>query len=105
MLNGPEPYTSLASALDGLEVDLLERDYAAVLGELAADAAGLAQSFHLSHHPVAGSVDLRIEGADGLTLDPEVVGSWRYDPETNYVELLEFPPPHGSTVVVSYVGR
>lgn len=101
-------YSETTHDIGGILWDITSDDWAGLLDQLGAQAAGLKREYFLSEIPVPETVEVGILTASGGTLEFEraegdpPVGDWTYSTTRNSITFLEFTPEALSQVVISY---
>ncbi|MBS2023834.1 MAG: hypothetical protein JST92_15630 [Deltaproteobacteria bacterium] len=94
--------TKVAQATGGIATSICDADYTPALAKLGLQASGLRSDFPLSRAPLAGAVDVRVDGAEVA----QGAGTWSYVKCENHLpaNVVRFvtPPVPGSKVTVSY---
>jgi hypothetical protein len=101
-------YINTTHEIGGIVWDIARDDWADLLDQLGAQAAGLKREYFLSQLPVPETVEVRVEDPTGVTFyfaeaigDPPI-GDYTYDPSRNSITFLEFVPESLSKVIISY---
>ncbi|MEQ1570528.1 MAG: hypothetical protein ABMA64_33155 [Myxococcota bacterium] len=101
-------YLRATEEIGGIVWDLGNSDWAGLLDQLGAQAAGLKREYFLSSLPVASTIEVHVvtpEGAE-LSFDEAVgdppVGDWIYDPQRNSITFQEYVPTSLSKIQISY---
>lgn len=96
-------YTELARRTGGLVRSICAADWQGALEDIAAHAAGLRIEIELRSTPVAGSLEVSVDGVSVPATDASGQVTWTYDPSTNAVRFdAAAVPPAGAEVVVRY---
>jgi hypothetical protein len=101
-------YINTANEIGGIVWDIERDDWAALLDQLGAQAAGLKREYYLSQLPVPDTITVKVHETNGATLeffeasgDP-LEGDWTYDEVRNSITFLEYVPGAGARVVIDY---
>jgi len=101
-------YLSVVREVGGIEWDITSDDWARLLDELGAQAAGLSREYYLSQVPIVESLEVQVQEPDGAIVtferavgDP-LVGDYVYEETRNAIVFLEYVPAAMSVVTVDY---
>lgn len=101
-------YVRSSEDIGGIIWDITRDDWADLLDQLGAQAAGLKREYFLSQVPVPSTIVVQVEDVGGalLTFDRAEgnppVGDWTYDSSRNSITFLSYVPESLSTVLVTY---
>lgn len=101
-------YVRTSEEIGGIVWDISREDWADLLDQLGAQAAGLKREYFLSKIPVASTITVKVETAEGALLSFDEVagdppeGDWVYDRNRNSITFMEYVPPSLATVLVTY---
>ncbi len=97
-----------ASEIGGILWDIQRDDWAALLDQLGAQAAGLQREYFLFAAPVIGTIEVQVadngnvlEFFESAVVDPPD-GDWTYSESRNSITFLEYMPGAGSKVMIDY---
>lgn len=101
-------YIQTTSEVGGIVWDITTDDWASLLDQLGAQAAGLKREYFLSDIPVPDTVTVEVVTAIGSNIefaeaagDPPV-GDWTYSQSRNSITFLEFTPEALSQILITY---
>ena len=103
-----DAYVRAANEIGGLSWDIENEDWAALLDNLGAQAAGLKREYYLSRIPVPDTIEVEVETAEGViqeyfeaTGDPPE-GDWTYEPTRNSIFFLNMLPAARAKIIITY---
>ncbi len=95
-------YLEVTDQLGGIVWPICEEDYSSVLEELGLRAAGLKQEFFLSLVPVEETIQVSVEGTDGVVTPYAADTDWTYSRTRNSVTFSSYTPLPLSVVQIEY---
>ncbi len=101
-------YLAVAENTGGVEGNICDEDFTAIMDEMGLSVSGVRSSFELSSVPVVETLLVQVGDAEADEEEWEVVlesaaDGWTYDAETNYITFHgEAVPPRGSVITVTY---
>jgi hypothetical protein len=101
-------YVHASEQIGGIIWDITRDDWAALLDQLGAQAAGLKREYFLSQVPVEKSIVVQVQDQGGALMEFDraigrpPVGDWTYSSARNSITFLEYVPPSLATVLISY---
>jgi len=101
-------YINTSAEIGGIVWDIARDDWADLLDQLGAQAAGLKREYFLSQLPVPDTIVVQVEDPTGVLFEfneavgdpPE--GDYTYDPARNSITFLTFVPGSLSKVIITY---
>jgi hypothetical protein len=81
---------------------IVRDDWATLLDQLGAQAAGLKREYFLSRLPVEETITVEVETAEGAIAAFDPVEDWTYDESRNSITFVEYIPASLSTVIITY---
>ena len=93
-------YKTMSYAFGGLQEDICETDFGALMEDLGLQAGGMKTSFILANYAVESSIRVWVEDVE-MAADPD--NGWAYDAEYHVVHFYgDGIPPRGSRIQVEY---
>ncbi len=104
-------YFSITAQIGGIQWDINDTSWAAVLDRLGVQASGLKREYFLSQQPVDSSIVVEVhDGPNVFKFERAVLdeygvpleGDWLYDQTRNSITFIEYVPEALAKVVINY---
>ncbi len=93
-------YKSMANAFGGLQADICEQDFGALMEDLGLQIAGMATSFILENYAVEDTIQVWVDDEPVLR---DAENGWTYDAEYHVIHFHgDGVPPRGTKIRVEY---
>jgi hypothetical protein len=95
-------YIRTTEEVGGIVWDITGDDWAGLLDQLGAQAAGLKREYFLSQLPVPSTIEVEVEQVNGALIEFAETVDWTYDGNRNSITFLEYVPESLSKVMITY---
>ncbi len=101
-------YLAVADNTGGVQGNICDEDFTAIMDEMGLSVSGVRSSFELSSIPAEGTLEIWVGDAeedeeDWVLVPEDELDGWTYDQETNYITFHGGAvPPRGSVITCYY---